>query len=125
MAHTALHEKLVAAGARFGSYRGAETAAAFGDVAAGVGALRQRCAVFDLGWQSFIVVTGGDRVRWMNGMVTNNVRDLGLGHGVYSFLLNPQGRIQGDLYCYNRGEYLLVETDAEQAPRLRAIFDKF
>jgi len=29
----------------------------------------------------------------MNGMVTNNIRDLAAGHGVYAFLLNPQGRI--------------------------------
>ena len=49
-------------------------------------------------------LTGTDRVRWLNGMVTNNVRDLGGREGVYAFLLNAQGRILGDLYAYNRGE---------------------
>ncbi len=61
-----------------------------------------------------ISLTGGDRVRWLNGMVTNNIRDLAPGHGVYAFLLNPQGHILGDLYAYNRGESLLVDTDQSQ-----------
>ncbi len=32
-----------------------------------------------------------------------------------AFVLNAQGRIQGDLVAYNRGDYLLVTTDREQA----------
>jgi aminomethyltransferase len=88
-------------------------------------ALRSGCGLFDLGWRAKLLVTGGDRARWMNGMVTNNVRDLAPGRGNYNFLLNAQGHIQGDLYIYNRGEYLLVDTDAGQAPRLHEIFDKY
>ena len=60
-------------------------------------------------------LTGADRVRWMNGMVTNNIRDLAPGAGVYSFLLTAQGRILGDFYVYNRGEYLLMGTERAQA----------
>ena len=47
------------------------------------------------------------------------------GHGVYSFLLSAQGRIQGDLVAYNRGDYLLVTTDREQAPTIAEIFDRY
>jgi folate-binding protein YgfZ len=58
-------------------------------------------------------------------MVTNNVRDLQPGRGVYAFLLNPQGHILGDLYAYNRGESLLVDTDQVQVERILAVFDKY
>ena len=78
-----------------------------------------------MSWQAKLVLSGEDRVRWLNGMVTNNVRDLAPGHGVYSFLLSAQGRIQGDLVAYNRGDYLLVTTDREQAPAIAAIFDRY
>ena len=78
-----------------------------------------------MSWQAKLVLTGEDRIRWLNGMVTNNVRDLAPGHGVYSFLLSAQGRIQGDLVAYNRGDYLLVTTDREQAPAIAAIFDRY
>ncbi len=58
-------------------------------------------------------------------MVTNNIRDLEPGHGVYAFLLNPQGHILGDLYAYNRGESLLVDTDQAQVEKILAVFDKY
>src|SRR5271168_3119293 len=82
-------------------------------------------AVFDLGGQAKISLTGGDRVRWLNGMVTNNVRDLAMGGGVYAFLLNPQGHILGDLYAYNRGESVTVDTDCGQLEKIRATFDHY
>src|SRR6202035_3359772 len=99
-------------------YRGAETAAQFTDPQQEYTALLNGCGVYDLGFRTRLSLTGGDRVRWMNGMVTNNIRDLAAGHGVYAFLLNPQGRILGDLYAYNRGESLLVETDRSQAEKV-------
>ena len=95
---TAPNETLGAAAV--GEYRGATTAARFGDPQAEFAALRGACGVYDLGFRAKIALTGGDRVRWLNGMVTNNIRDLGEGQGVYAFLLNPQGHILGDMFAY-------------------------
>ncbi|HYM79742.1 MAG TPA: folate-binding protein [Candidatus Dormibacteraeota bacterium] len=106
-------------------YRGATTAARFGDPQAEFAALRSGCGVYDLGFRAKISLQGGDRVRWLNGMVTNNIRDLASGHGVYSFLLNPQGRILGDLYAYNRGESIVVDTDLSQVEKMLATFDHY
>src|SRR6266852_3509025 len=97
----------------------------FGDVRAEFQTLLSGCGVYDLSWRAKIVVTGGDRVRWLNGMVTNNVRDLAPGRGIYAFMLNPQGHILGDLYAYNRGEALLVDTDKSQVEKILAVFDKY
>src|SRR6516162_4378611 len=77
-------------------------------------ALLSNCGVYGLHERAKIGISGGDRVRWLNGMVTNNIRDLGQGHGVYAFLLNPQGHILGDLYAYNRRDSLLIDTDRSQ-----------
>ena len=125
MTRTILSEHLAAHGARLGEYGGAETLAAFGDPQAEFAALRSAAGLFDLGWRAKLAVTGEDRVRWINGMVTGNVRDLPLGRGTYSFLLNPQGHILGDLYIYNRGDNLLLDTDASQSQRLREVFEKY
>jgi aminomethyltransferase len=88
-------------------------------------ALRTGCGVYGLQSRRKVALRGSDRVRWLNGMVTNNVRDLAQGHGVYGFLLNPQGRIQGDLYAYNHGDALLLDVDGEQAPQILALFDHY
>lgn len=111
--------------AEVAEYRGATTAARFGDPEAEFAALREGCGVYDLGYRARISLTGGDRVRWLNGMVTNNVRDLAPGQGVYAFLLNAQGHILGDLYAYNRGESLVVDTDRAQLEKILATFDHF
>src|SRR5271169_3312368 len=111
--------------ASVGEYRGASTGARFGDPQAEFAALRGGCGVYDLGFRAKISLTGGDRVRWLNGMVTNNIRDLAVGSGVYAFLLNPQGHILGDLYAYNRGESITVDTDSGQAEKILTTFDHY
>jgi folate-binding protein YgfZ len=108
-----------------GDYRGATTAGRFIDPQAELDALLGGCGIYDLGFRARLLLTGGDRVRWLNGMVTNNIRDLADGHGVYTFLLNPQGRILGDMLVYNRGEALIVETDRSQVEKIVATFDHY
>ena len=125
MPRTPLYETLAAQGAHFGEYSGAETAANFGDTAAEIEALRHGAGVYDLGWRAKLLGTGEDRVRWFNGMVTNNIKDLAQNHGAYTFLLNAQGQIQADMYVYNRGDHMLVDTDLSQADRVREVFEKY
>jgi folate-binding protein YgfZ len=110
---------------REGDYRGATTAARFSDAQEEFTALLNGCGVYDLGFRARISLKGADRVRWMNGMVTNNIRDLAAGHGVYAFLLNPQGRILGDMNVYNMSETLEVETDRSQLEKIIATFDHY
>src|SRR5258707_15145392 len=78
---------------------------------AGFGILIDACGVYPLDTRGKVLVTGEDRTRWLNGMVTNNVRDLAPDHGLYAFLLNAQGRIQGDLYAFNLGAQLVLDLD--------------
>ncbi|HET9838641.1 MAG TPA: folate-binding protein [Candidatus Angelobacter sp.] len=118
MSQTVLYPRPAVGEALVGSYNGAQTVLSFGSPAAELAALRSGCGVFALPWRAQISATGKDRVRWLHNMVTNNVRDLGMNHGNYNFVLNAQGRILGDLYIFNRGESLLLETDSSQVETL-------
>jgi folate-binding protein YgfZ len=75
-----------------------------------------------LGW---IRVSGDDRVRWLNGMVTNSIKDLKPGDGCYNFVLSAQGRIQGTAYAFAQTESILLQTDRTQIPNLLATLDRF
>jgi folate-binding protein YgfZ len=97
----------------------------YGDVRAEFHALLSGCGVYDLEWRAKIALTGGDRMRWLNGMITNNIRDLAPGHGVYGFLLNAQGHIQADLYAFHRGDSLLVDCDRSQREKILQLFDHY
>jgi folate-binding protein YgfZ len=90
-----------------------------------IDSLLRSAGVSDLGWRGKILVTGGDRLRWLNGMVSNAVQSLPEGQGNYSFLLSVQGRIQGDCNVYHRGEDVLLDTSIEQVPTLMRHLDHF
>jgi folate-binding protein YgfZ len=70
-------------------------------------------------------VSGEDRVRWLNGMVTNNTRDLPQDFGNYNFVLDARGHIQADLSAFQRGDFYMLESEIEQIPKLRELFDRF
>jgi folate-binding protein YgfZ len=82
--------------------------------------------------RAFLRITGPDATRWLNGMVTNNIKDLSPGQGNYNFLLNNQGRIMGDCTIYR--EYrepeagdprYLLQTDASQLETIQQLLDRF
>jgi aminomethyltransferase len=125
MSQTVLHPWLALPRAQIGPYNGVETALSFGSPADELAALLTGCGVFALPWRAQISVTGKDRVRWLHNMVTNNVRDLAVNRGNYNFVLNAQGRILGDLYIYNRGESLMLETDFGQVETLMNTLKRF
>lgn len=108
-----------------GEYAGAETVLRFSSPAQELNALRHGCGVFDLGWRGKLVVSGEDRVRWLNGMVTNNTRDLPQDFGNFSFLLNAQGRIQNDLLAFQRGEFYILESEAGQIASIREFLERY
>ena len=72
------------------------------------------------GW---LRATGSDRVRWLNGMVTNSIQALTPGQGCYNFVLNAQGRIQGDLTAFLLDDAILLETT--QPAALATLLDRF
>ena len=79
--------------------------------------------------RAFLRITGPDAPRWLNGMVTNNIQALSPGQGNYNFLLNAQGRIQGDCTIYREPEgkdpAYILETDKSQIDTIQQLLDKF
>lgn len=95
------------------------------DSAAQLAALLHGAGLSPLDNVGWIRATGEDRVRWLNGMVTNSVQGLQPGKGCYNFLLSVQGRIQGDANIFAEPNALLLETTSEQVPGLMALLDRF
>jgi folate-binding protein YgfZ len=106
-------------------HRGRITPRVFTGSESELASLVHTAAVYDLGYLTRIRITGDDRLRWLNGMVTNTVQSLPQGYGNYTLILNAQGRIQGDGYVFRAADHLLLETDRSQLPRLLAHLDHF
>jgi folate-binding protein YgfZ len=70
-----------------------------------------------------LVVSGADRVSWLNGLVTCDLTTLTAGHAVYGLVVTKKGRILADLVLVARDTDVVVATSREIAPELRAALD--
>ncbi|HKW61935.1 MAG TPA: hypothetical protein VJN89_05265 [Candidatus Acidoferrum sp.] len=99
--HDAALAKLQAnGGANFGAWFGCTLPNDFGDPAAEYGYANQTVALLDKNYRAYFSFTGPDRVRYLNAILTNNIKDLAAGQGTISVLLNPQGHILAELETY-------------------------
>jgi folate-binding protein YgfZ len=106
-------------------HRGANTPLRFTGKPQELEDLLHGAGVFDLGYRTFVRVSGKDRVRWLNGMVTQAIKSMTSGQVAYTLVLNAQGRIQGDADVYCHDDVLYLETDRSQAERLLAHLRRF
>jgi folate-binding protein YgfZ len=88
-------------------------------------AVRETVALLDKNYRAYLLFTGPDRVRYLNAILTNNIKDLAPGHGVVSLFLNPQGRIQAEIETYAEAESLFCVSYAMIRDTLIPALDKF
>jgi aminomethyltransferase len=82
-------------------------------------------ALIDKNYRCHLSFTGPDRVRYLNAILTNNIKDLHSFQGNVSLLLNPQGRILAEMETYALPESLLCVSYAMIRERLIETLDKF
>lgn len=98
-------------GATFTVVNGMETVAAYGDPLQEHAALTQTAGVADLSSRGRICLTGADRVRFLNGQVSNDVKALAPGQGCYAALVTAKGRMESDLNIYALADELLLDFE--------------
>jgi folate-binding protein YgfZ len=108
-----------------GEYFGTLLPSRFGSFAAEYGALRETVALVDTNFRAFFSFNGPDRQRYVNAILTSNVRDLKPGQGAVGMLLNPQGHILAEVETFAREESILASSHAMIRERTLATFDKF
>src|SRR5437016_14098437 len=120
-----LHQFHGLRGARFIELNGCEAVADYGELPAELAALRTSAGVFDLSFRSRLVLTGADRVRFLHGQVTNDVKGLRAGEGCYAALTTAKGRMQSDLYIYCLPEELLLDFEPGLADTVSQRLEKY
>lgn len=70
-------------------------------------------------------MTGEDRVRFLNGQVTNDVKSLAPWTGCYSAMVNAKGRMRGDAVILHVGDAFLLDLEADCVKRIAGDFEKF
>ncbi len=114
------------AGATIGTWFGCALPDDFaGDWLAEYRAARESVALIDKNYRAYLRFSGPDRVRYLNAIMTNNIKDLATGDGIVSLFLNPQGRIQAEIESYATAESLFCVSYALIRETLVPALDKF
>src|SRR5260370_34432968 len=113
------------AGAAIATWFGCALPDDFGEWLAECRAARESVALIDKNYRAYLRFTGPDRVRYLNAILTNNIKDLATGDGIVSLFLNPQGRIQAEIETYATAESLFCVSHAMIRETLVPALDKF
>ena len=89
----------------------------------GYRALTEAAGVVKRGDRGVLVVTGSDRLTWLQGLVTNDVAALPIGGICDAAYLTPQGRMISDMRVVNEVERTLLDVPATLAESLHSRLD--
>ncbi len=82
-------------------------------------------AIFDLSSRVKLRVTGADRVRYLNGQMTNDVRKATPSQAIHACVLNAKGRINADVFVVAEAESFLVDSEPELREQLAARLERY
>jgi glycine cleavage system T protein (aminomethyltransferase) len=108
-----LRDEHLKLGAQFVEVAGWEVPLSYGDVTAEYHAVRGAVGIADLSYRGKIRVTGEDRVKWLQSIISNDLLPLSSGHGVYSSLLTHKGKMLTYFRVYVHSDRLLIEDVGE------------
>lgn len=118
-------EREKAAGAVFTERFGVELPEHFGDPVAEYEAAQAAVGLVDMSFRGVIELTGSDRLRWLNGQITNDVKDLKPGEGKLAAVLNVKGHILADLAAYGLPASVWIDVNRDRAQVVRDAFDRY
>ena len=104
------HAKL---GAAFEEITGWQMPAHYGDVTAEYHAVRDAVGLADLSHRGKLRVTGDDRVKWLQSVISNDILPLQPGQGRYSSFLTHKGKMLTYFRCYMQADVVMLEDVGE------------
>ncbi len=113
MKHSRLHQEHAQLGAIFEEITGWEMPVRYEDIAAEHRAVRQAVGIADLSHRGKLRVTGEDRVKWLQSIISNDILPLRPGQGCYSSLLTHKGKMLTYFRLYMQSDAVMIEDAGE------------
>ena len=122
-----LYNVHVEAGARFGERRGQPVVASYGDVAVECAAAREGVALVDLATRGVLEVAGPGpvRLKFLQGMLTNDLAGRAPGQGCRAALLSPRGSVQALVRALVEKDVVRLETDFDRVLPLQKALEHY
>ncbi len=113
MKQSRLHEHHLKLGASFEDMSGWNVPIHYGDMAAEHRAVRHTVGIADLSHRGKIRVTGDDRVKWLQSVISNDIVPLQPGQGRHSSFLTHKGKMLTYFRIYMQTDAVMLEDVGE------------
>jgi len=113
------------AGARFVERFGVEVPDEYGDPGAEYQAVRMGAGLVDLSFRGVLELRGSERLRWLNGRITNDVKALKSGAGMLAAVLTAKGHLVSDLAAYGLDDAVWIDLNRDRAEAVRNAFERY
>ena len=80
---------------------------------------------FDLSGRVKLRMTGADRVRFLNGQITNDLRKVTETNAVEACVLTAKGKIDAHLFVHADAESFVLDADPAQRSALQARLERY
>lgn len=88
-------------------------------------ALRHGVGLAQADWIATLELTGNDRVTWLQGLFSNDLKKLSTGQGCYGTHLTVKGKMLADLTVHARAESLFIVTEASARKTFVEALDRY
>lgn len=87
--------------------------------------LRAQGGAFAIAAVARFAITGADRLRYLNGQVSNDLRKLAPGRAMQACVLSAKGKLDAVVWIWSEPERFVVECDATLAELLSMRLDRY
>src|SRR2546428_370004 len=98
--------------------------AGYGSIEEEARAVRRRAGMIDWSDRAKVRLTGSERVTFLDGLVTTDLKILTPGMSAYALFLNEKSRVLGDLRVYAFADSLVLDVEAAQKDTILRLMEK-
>jgi tRNA-modifying protein YgfZ len=102
-----------------------EIPASYGNARQEYQAVRQQAGLIDLSFRGRVRVAGKNGVQFLQGLVSNDVKALPPGQGLFATFLNVTGRVLSDCQIYKWEDHLLLDLPAITRDKIAQSLQRF
>ena len=122
---TPLYDRHAAQGAVFGETGGFFLPKNYGDPQGEAKTVRESVGIIDISSRGKLTLRGADHIKFLQGMLTNDVKEKNPGTGVYAAILTPKGKMISDMRVFKNQDSVYMDTEPGMGGDIAQLLRRF
>ena len=125
MKKTTLYQIQSSQGADFDECSGWMMPKSYGSLSEEYNTVRNHVGIVDLSHRGKIRVSGKEHIKFLQGILSNDVKKLEVGSGQYSTFLTPKGRMIADMRLCRKSDSVVLDLEPGLNEKVKELFLKY